>query len=231
MSDAAPLDGIHACVFDAYGTLFDFASAAARCTDALGDNAQALTALWRDKQLQYTWLRAAQNRHADFWQVTGDALDFALETLGIADRQGALSQRLMDCYLTLDAFPEVPEVLRQLKAAGFVTAILSNGTPAMLAAAVQHAAIGSALDHVLSVEEVGAFKPAPAVYQLAVDCLGVPPSAIAFQSSNAWDIHAASAFGLRTVWCNRSGQRRERLPGTPDREVKTLAELPGFLRR
>ena len=231
MSDAALLDGIRACVFDAYGTLFDFASAAARCADALGDKAQALTPLWRDKQLQYTWLRAAQNRHADFWQVTGDALDFALETLGIADRQGALRRRLMDCYLTLEAFPEVPTVLRQLKSAGFVTAILSNGTPEMLAAAVQHAGIGGVLDHVLSVEEVGVFKPAPAVYRLAVDRLGIPSNAIAFQSSNAWDIHAASAFGLRTVWCNRSGQRRERLPGAPDREVKTLAELPDLLRR
>jgi 2-haloacid dehalogenase len=230
MSNAAPLERIRACVFDAYGTLFDFASAAARCADVLGDKATTLTPLWRDKQLQYTWLRAAQHRHADFWQVTGDALDFALETLAISDGRGTLRQRLMDCYRTLDAFPEVPEVLRQLKAAGFVTAILSNGTPAMLAAAVQHAGIGSALDHVLSVEEVGVFKPAPAVYQLAVDRLGVPPGAIAFQSSNAWDIHAASAFGLRTVWCNRSGQRRERLPGAPDREIATLAELPELLR-
>jgi 2-haloacid dehalogenase len=229
MSDAARLEGIRACVFDAYGTLFDFASAASRCADALGDKARALTPLWRDKQLQYTWLRAAQHRHADFWQVTGDALDFALETLDISDTQGALRKRLMDCYLALDAFPEVPEVLPQLKAAGFVTAILSNGTPAMLAAAVQHAGIGGALDRVLSVEEVGAFKPAPAVYQLAVDRLSIPPNAIAFQSSNAWDIHAASAFGLRTVWCNRSGQRRERLPGAPDREIATLAELTDLL--
>jgi 2-haloacid dehalogenase len=230
MTGAAPLTDIRACVFDAYGTLFDFASAAMRCADALGDKANALTPLWRDKQLQYTWLRAAQRRHADFWQVTGDALDFALETLAISDERGTLRQRLMDCYLTLDAFPEVPEVLRQLKAAGFATAILSNGTPAMLAAAVQHAGISRALDQVLSVEEVGAFKPAPAVYRLAIDRLGVSPSAIAFQSSNAWDIHAASAFGLRTVWCNRSGQRRERLPGAPDRVVATLAELPELLR-
>jgi 2-haloacid dehalogenase len=229
MSDTARLEGIRACVFDAYGTLFDFASAASRCADVLGDKAKALTPLWRDKQLQYTWLRAAQDRHADFWQVTADALDFALETLDITDANGTLRRRLMDCYLTLDAFPEVPEMLRQLKAAGFVTAILSNGTPAMLAAAVQHAGIGSGLDHVLSVEEVGAFKPAPAVYQLAVDRLDVPPGAIAFQSSNAWDIHAASAYGLHTVWCNRSGQRRERLPGVPDREIKSLAELVGLL--
>ena len=120
-------------------------------------------------------------------------------------------------------------LFRSLKAAGFATAILSNGTPAMVAAAVKHAGIGSILDRVLTVEEVGVFKPAPAVYQLAVDRLGVSKAAIAFQSSNAWDIHAASAFGLRTVWCNRSGQKRERLPGAPDREITTLAELPALL--
>lgn len=228
MAGAAPLAGIRACVFDAYGTLFDVASAASRCADVLGDRAPPLAQLWRDKQLQYTWLRAAQNRHADFWQVTGDALDFALETLGVDD--AALRARLVQLYRTLDAYPEVPGVLRQLKAAGFATAILSNGTPEMLADAVAAAGIGDALDHVLSVEAVGVFKPAPAVYQLAVDRLGVPAAAIAFQSSNAWDIHAASAFGMRTVWCNRSGQRRERLPGAPDREIKTLASLPDLLR-
>src|SRR5580698_10032373 len=117
MERAAPLSGIRACVFDAYGTLFDFASAAARCADQLGGKAEALSQLWRDKQLQYTWLRAAQHRHADFWQVTGDALDFALETLGIADP--ALRARLMQLYRTLDAFSEVPATLRRLKAAGF----------------------------------------------------------------------------------------------------------------
>jgi 2-haloacid dehalogenase len=230
MVEQTPLGGIRACVFDAYGTLFDFASAASRCADALGDQAERLTPLWRDKQLQYTWLRAAQNRHADFWQVTGDALEFAMETLGVVDVQAALRRRLMDCYLTLDVFSEVPETLRRLKAGGFATAILSNGTPDMLAAAIEHAGMGVSLDHVLSVEEVGVFKPARAVYQLAVERLGVPASAISFQSSNAWDIHAASAFGMRTVWCNRSGQRRERLPGAPDREIATLAELPNLLR-
>lgn len=228
MAGAAPLSGIRACVFDAYGTLFDFASAAARCADRLGGKAEVLSQLWRDKQLQYTWLRAAQHRHADFWQVTGDALDFALETLGIADP--TLRARLMKLYRTLDAFAEVPAMLPRLKTAGFATAILSNGTPDMLADAVAHAGIETALDHVLSVEAVGVFKPAPAVYQLAVDQLGIPPTAIVFLSSNAWDIHAASAFGLRTIWCNRSGQRHERLPGVPDREIKTLAELPDLLR-
>src|SRR5499425_2622836 len=133
----APLIGVRACVFDAYGTLFDFAAAAKRCSDALGDDIDRLTALWRDKQLQYTWLRAAQGRHADFWQVTGDALDFALETLGI-DRPG-LRDRLMTLYLALDPFPEVADVLERLKASGIRTAILSNGTPKMLKAAVESA--------------------------------------------------------------------------------------------
>jgi 2-haloacid dehalogenase len=221
------LTGVKACVFDAYGTLFDFASAAKACRDVLGENAERLTALWRDKQLQYTWLRAVQGRHADFWQVTGDALDFTLETLGIAD--AGLRQRLMNLYLTLAVFPEVPDVLRRLKQAGMRTAILSNGSPAMLDAAVKGARLDDLLDAVLSVEEAGVYKPHPKVYQLAVERLGVPASAIAFQSSNAWDAHAASAFGMQVVWCNRYGQRPERLPGAPDREVKSLAELPDLV--
>ena len=220
---------VRACVFDAYGTLFDFASAAAACADVLGDKAAAVTALWRDKQLQYTWLRGLQGRHADFWQVTGDALDFTLDTLAIADAN--VRDRLMSLYRTLACFPEVPQVLRRLKEAGFVTAILSNGSPSMLADAVAGARLGDLLDHVLSVEEVGVFKPHASVYRLAVDRLGVPASAISFQSSNAWDAHAASAFGMRVVWCNRYGQRRERLPGAPDREIRTLAELPSLLAR
>ncbi len=220
---------VRACVFDAYGTLFDFASAAAACADVLGDKAAAVSALWRDKQLQYTWLRGLQGRHADFWQVTGDALDFTLDTLAIADAN--VRDRLMSLYRTLDCFPEVPQVLRRLKEAGFVTAILSNGSPSMLADAMAGARLGDLLDHVLSVEEVGMFKPHPSVYRLAVDRLGVPASAISFQSSNAWDAHAASAFGMCVVWCNRYGQRRERLPGAPDREIRSLAELPPLLVR
>jgi len=220
---ATPLSDIRACVFDAYGTLFDYASAAAGCRHVLGDRIGPLTALWRDKQLQYTWLRALQGRHADFWQVTGDALDFALG-LGLDDPP--LRGRLMDLYRTLDTFPEVPEMLKRLKAAGLRTAILSNGSPDMLDAAVNKAGIGDLLDAVLSVELVGVYKPHPKVYQLAVDRLAVPAGAISFQSSNAWDAYAASAFGMRVVWCNRYGQRPERLPGKPDHEIASLAELP-----
>jgi 2-haloacid dehalogenase len=222
-----PLTGIKACVFDAYGTLFDFASAARSCADVLSDAVDRVSALWRDKQLQYTWLRAAQGRHADFWAVTGDALDFTLETLGIA-RPG-LRERLMQLYLALEPFPEVPGVLAALRRAGHKTAILSNGTPAMLYAIVTGAGLGGMFDAVLSVEEVGAFKPDRRVYALAVDRLGLPAPAIAFQSSNAWDAHAASAFGMRVVWCNRYGQRRERLPGAPDCEIATLADLPALV--
>jgi 2-haloacid dehalogenase len=219
----ARLHGIRACVFDAYGTLFDFGSAVARCGSALGDRADALTVLWREKQLQYSWLRSLQGRHADFWKVTGDALDYALEALAI-DRPD-LRDKLMELYKTLDVFPEVPSVLGQLKSRGFTTAILSNGTPIMLSAAIDHAGIGSFLDCALSVEEVGIYKTAPQVYQLAVDRLDVAPEEISFQSSNAWDVHAASAFGMQTVWCNRNRQPHERLPGRPDREVSDLGAL------
>jgi 2-haloacid dehalogenase len=223
----AQLTGIRACVFDAYGTLFDYASAAASCRDVLGEKFAALATLWRDKQLQYTWLRSLQGVHADFWQVTGDSLDYALETLAINDP--ALRERLMNLFLRLEAFPEVADTLRRLKDAGLRTAILSNGTPDMLRAVIDNAKLGSLLDEVLSVEEAGVFKTHPRVYQLAVDRLGVPADAISFQSSNAWDAYAASAFGMRVVWCNRYGQRRERLPGAPDFELRSLAELPPLL--
>jgi 2-haloacid dehalogenase len=221
------LGGIRACVFDAYGTLFDYASAAARCGDVLGNRLVGLNALWRDKQLQYSWLRALQGRHADFWQVTGDALDFAMATLGLTG--SALRERLMNLYLTLDAFPEVPETLQRLKTAGLKTAVLSNGTTDMLHSAIGNAGIGHLLDIVLSVEEVGVYKPHASVYQLAVGRLGIQREAISFQSSNSWDAYAASAFGMRVVWCNRYGQQPERLPGKPDREVRSLADLPGLL--
>lgn len=220
----APIPGIKACAFDAYGTLFDFASAPARCAELPPDKIGAVTALWRDKQLQYTWLRTIQGRHADFWQVTGEALDFTLETLGLG--RPSLRDALMQLYLTLDVFPEVPSTLERLKRGGMRTAILSNGSPRMLEAIVHNAGLAELIDLVLSVEEVGAFKTHPKVYQLAVDRLGIAAAAISFQSSNAWDAYAASAFGMRVVWCNRYGQRPERLPGAPDREIKSLTELP-----
>jgi 2-haloacid dehalogenase len=224
---AEPLTGIKACVFDAYGTLFDFASAARSCRDVLGDRIDQVTTLWRDKQLQYAWLRSIQGRHADFWQVTGDALDFTLDTLGIADAK--LRERLMQLYLTLDTFPEVHDVVRKLKDAKAKLAILSNGSPKMLDPVMKASKLDRDFEAVLSIEDAGVYKPHARVYQLAVDRLGVPASAIAFMSTNGWDAYAASAFGMRVVWCNRYNLRRERLPGNPDREIKSLSELPALL--
>ncbi|HCZ15858.1 MAG TPA: haloacid dehalogenase type II, partial [Candidatus Accumulibacter sp.] len=197
------LNGVEACVFDAYGTLFDFNTAALAARDELGDDWQRLSDLWRQKQLQYTWLRGLAGRHADFWQVTGDALDFSLATLQI-DRPG-LRARLMDLYLHLGTYPEVAATLRELKAGGMKLAILSNGTPAMLAAVVTSSGLDGVFDAVLSVEDVGAFKPHPAVYGLASDRLRVAPAAICFLSSNGWDAYSAKAFGFRVLWCNRFG--------------------------
>ena len=220
------LKGIRVCVFDAYGTIFDFASAAGRCSAIPEQRRSGLTALWREKQLQYTWLRALQGRYVDFWQVTSDALDFAIESM---DLERSAHAELMELYRTLQAFPEVPNVLHALRDRGFATAILSNGSPEMLHAAVAGSGLDALFDAVLSVDAVGTFKTHPTVYQYAVDQLGVSADGIAFQSSNAWDAYAASDFGFHVVWCNRYVQRRERLPGQPDREIRSLSELPELL--
>jgi 2-haloacid dehalogenase len=218
--------GIEACVFDAYGTLFDVHSAVARLRPRIGAQADALSQLWRAKQLEYTWLRSLMGRHADFWQVTGDALDHALARTGV---DAAVRDPLMQAYLALDAYPEVPDTLRRLRAGGLMTAILSNGQPRMLEVAARTAGIEELLDAILSVEEVGIFKPHPRVYQLAVDQLAIRPDRIAFQSSNAWDISGAATFGLRAVWINRQGAPAERLPGAAEHELRDLSGLPALL--
>lgn len=177
--------------------------------------------------MQYTWLRGLAGHHADFWQVTGDALDFAMTTLNIADAD--LRDRLMHLYLGLSAYPEVPETLRRLKAGGMKLAILSNGTPHMLESAVRNAGIDDVFDAVLSVEEVGVYKPHPSVYRLASDRLRISPEKICFLSSNSWDAFSAKAFGFRVLWCNRFGQVPERIPEMPDGEMTDLSGLPGLL--
>lgn len=218
---------IGACVFDAYGTLFDVHSAARRASDALGDKAAGVSAVWRDKQLQYTWLRSLMGSHADFWQVTGEALDFALAAHGIEDQ--ALRGRLMELYLSLEAYPDVVPALSRLRAAGRQTAILSNGSPAMLDAAVESAGLNAILDASLSIEEVGIYKPDSRVYQLAVDRLGVEAARICFVSTNCWDAHGAAHFGFTVAWMNRFGQQDERLPGAPAAIMQGLDALPGLL--
>ena len=224
---ATKLNDIAACVFDAYGTLFDVHSAAARCRDELAEKCDAVSQLWRQKQLEYTWLRSLMGRHEDFWQVTSDALDFSLATHGIDNPN--LRARLMQLYLDLDAYPDALPALERLRELGMKTAILSNGSPTMLTAAVKSGGLTGLFDAVLSVEAVKIFKPHHTVYQLAVDALHVPVPGIAFFSSNGWDIAGAAVFGLHTIWINRAGLTPEVLPGTPNLELRSLADVPDLV--
>ena len=207
-------------VFDAYGTLFDVHSATSLHQQKLGEKAQSISALWRTKQLEYTWLRSLMGRYVNFGQVTQDALDYALESHGIQD--GGLRQDLMNAYQKLSCYPEVPETLGKLKHHVLGTAILSNGSLEMLEAAVRNSSLEELLDGVYSVDTIRIFKPDPQVYQLAVDQLGCDPKEILFFSSNAWDVCGSATFGFQTVWVNRFGQTPERLPGNPVLEIKTL---------
>ena len=218
---------VKACVFDAYGTLFDVHSAVRRGGQALGDKAGAVSELWRQKQLEYTWLRSLMGTHVEFWQVTADSLDFALSASGVQD--AALHEKLMGLYLSLDAYEEVDATLARLKAAGLVTAILSNGSPRMLEAAVRSAQLGDRLDDVLSVEDVGIYKPDARVYQLAVDRLGVTREEICFLSSNCWDAKGAAHFGFKVAWINRFHRETDRLPGDFTTVIHRLDELPALL--
>lgn len=220
-------------VFDAYGTLFDVAGAARLAAaepggSALADSWPRLAGDWRRKQLEYTWLRAITGRHADFEAVTQDALDWAMEAAGLAD--AALRARLMRLYDTLPAFPEVPGVLERLARSGRRLAILSNGTPRMLQAAVASSGLGPSLNAVLSVEEVGIYKPASAVYALVPTRLGAAAAETLFVSSNGWDIAGAAGFGFDTFWINRAGDPVDRMPHRPariGRDLSALLELPG----
>ena len=225
MSD---IQNVQACVFDAYGTLFDIHAPTAAIADELGDKAQSLSDMWRAKQLQYTWLRSLMDEYTDFWQVTGEGLDYALAAHDIDNP--AIRQALMDLYLTLDAYPDALATLQQLKDAGYATGILSNGSPDMLAAAVKNSGLAPLMDEVMSVQDVGIFKPSARVYQLAVDRMGVSPQEICFVSANAWDVSGAAHFGFQVAHLNRFGQPGEKLPGTPKAMMKSLSDLPPLLR-
>ena len=226
---------ITTCIFDAYGTLFDVAAAARHVASEPGraDFAQqwpALSEKWRQKQLQYSWLRAITGDHTDFWSVTKDGLDWALESEGLDDDSG-LRDRLLALYWQLSAFPEVPAMLAKLREAGMNTAILSNGSPEMLSGAVQSAGLGEVLDDVLSVESVGIFKPAPQVYDMVIQRFGCAKSHVLFVSSNGWDASAAAAYGFATVWVNRAGDPVDRLPGQPDHILRDLVSIPDLVTR
>lgn len=221
------LSSVRAIAFDAYGTLFDVHAPAAQLAEEIGPTASAISELWRQKQLQYTWLRSLMGAYADFWQVTQDALDYAMEVHGVADAD--LRERLLSLYRDLDAYPDAVKALSKLRERGITTAILSNGDPGMLNAATTHAGFAQHLDHILSVDTVGIFKPAPRTYQLAVDAFGLSPSQIGFVSANAWDVAGAAHFGLAVCHLNRFSQPLEHLPAKPLAVINRLSKLPDLL--
>lgn len=211
------------CVFDAYGTIFDLACRLGRASAVLGDDAGPVLALWRQKQLEYTWLRTLMNRFVSFDRVTEEALDFALHARDRYDPE--LARVLLDGFVHLTAYDDVAPALRQLRSLGHTCAILSNGTPASLASALQSSGLEEVMSHVWSASSVQRFKPDPRVYQLASDGLGLRPSQVIFVSANAWDAAGAAAFGFRAFWLNRTGGMKERLGSDAPRELSSLEQL------
>ncbi len=221
------LSDIEICVFDAYGTLYDFNSAVARHRAAIGPKADALSEMWRTKQIQYTWLRNSMNAYAPFWQVTGEALDNCLATFGITDR--SVREKLLGAYLALDPFPEVPAMLDRLKKAGKRLAILSNGNPEMLEPMVKASGLADRFEAVISVDDARVFKVDPRTYRLVEKATGVKPDKVCFLSSNCWDAHGAAHFGFKTLWVNRGGLPEDNLPGTVVAHIKDLSHLPAMI--
>ena len=222
------LEGIQAVVFDAYGTLFDVQAPVMKLASEIGDKAVSLGALWRQKQLEYTWLRSLMGTHADFWVVTRDALDFALAELEISE--SGLADELMTLYLKLDVFPDVMETLTALRLRGKRLAILSNGSPSMLDSITRHAGLEKTFEHVLSVEEIGIYKPSRRVYRLAMQKFHIQDApSICFVSANTWDAQAAAQFGFQVVRIARTPKRDDRLPGKPARMISGLGELAALV--
>ena len=210
-------------VFDAYGTLFDVASPVRRHTEAIGPLSDRLAELWRLKQLEYTWVRSMCGAYQDFEVLTADSLDFSMASLGLKNE--TLRSNLLDAYKFPACYQEVPAALAALKSSGVKTAILSNGTPAMLQAAVTAAEIGQYFDAILSVDRVKIFKTSPQAYRLVTSHFGCAPADVSFHSSNRWDIAGAAAFGFHTVWVNRRRAPNEYEGLGPDREISDLSQL------
>ncbi|CAN5474364.1 haloacid dehalogenase type II [soil metagenome] len=224
----AKLEGIQACVFDAYGTLFDVHSPMVRLATEIGPKADDISKLWRLKQLEYTWIRSLMGVHADFWKVTGDALDYALAFHAIDDP--GLKDELMVLYLKLEAYPGVEEALRALRGRGKRLAILSNGSPSMLDSAVRSAGLEKLFEAVISVEDVGIYKPSRRVYRLAMQKLAIHDApSICFVSSNTWDAQGAAQFGFQAVKVNYAASLDENLPGRPACYVTSLGEITDLI--
>ena len=213
--------------FDAYGTLFDVYSVSSLAEELFPGNGAQLATIWRDKQIEYTRLRTLCDKYADFWQVTGDALDYACATLGLEPTPSSRG-RLMGQYAELSAFPENAAQLRRLKDAGITLSILSNGTPWMLDQAVKASGLEGYFEHILSVDAVKRFKTAPEAYQMGPDALGCHTKEILFVSSNCWDICGATWFGYRTIWLNRYGLPLERLGVEPHQIGTSLEDVADY---
>jgi 2-haloacid dehalogenase len=213
----------HAYVFDAYGTLFDVHAALARHRAEAGPEAERFSEIWRTKQLEYTWTLTLAGSYVDFWTLTERALDYAFGRVPAVDR--ALRPKLLEAYFKLDAFPEAAEALAALKSRGLQLAILSNGSPPMLAAATEASGLGGSLDAVLSVDTVRVYKPRPEVYALVTDRFRIAPQEVVFVSSNRWDVMGAASFGFRAVWVNRGRMPDEYPDRPPEHTIASLAEL------
>jgi 2-haloacid dehalogenase len=221
------MSGANVYVFDAYGTLFDVHAAIARHRVAAGPDAERFSEIWRVKQLEYAWTLTLAGHYTDFWTLTELALDYAFDRVPAVNR--ALRGKLLDAYLTLDAFADARAALTKLKARGQRIAILSNGTPRMLEAAVQASGIAPRCDAVLSVNAVRMYKPRPEVYALVTERFGIEPDEVAFVSSNRWDIMGAASFGFRAVWVNRAQMPQEYPRQPPIHTVSDLSALPSLV--
>jgi 2-haloacid dehalogenase len=223
MDDFKMTSAINTYVFDAYGTLFDVHSAVERYEARIGAHAREMSELWRSRQVEYSWTYSLMGRKSNFWQLTQLALDYSMARFGLSD--DALRADLMNAYLQLHAYPEVPHVLRTLKERGARVIILSNGTEPMVRSAVRSAGLEEWVDNILSVDEVEIFKPHPRVYELVAHTLDISPDAVSFQSCNPWDAAGAASYGFRVVWINRKGLPAEYPLAGARREVRSLHGL------
>jgi len=216
------MKNVKAIIFDAYGTLFDVNSAAEKCKGKIGDKWEGFANYWRTTQLEYTWLRSLMNRHKDFWQVTEDSLDKSMKAFKI---DISMRSELLDLYKTLSIFPEVKEVLNNLKEKNYKLAILSNGTPALLNQLVKNNNLDSIFDDIFSIEEVGIFKPSSKVYDIPIKKYQIQKNDVVFLSANTWDISGGGNYGYNTVWLNRNNNTFDNLDYKPQNHIKDLSEL------
>ncbi len=216
------MKNVKAIIFDAYGTLFDVNSAAEKCKDKIGDKWESFANYWRTTQLEYTWLRSLMDRHKDFWQITEDSLDKSMKAFKI---ESSMRDELLDLYKILSTFPEVKEVLNNLKKKNYKLAILSNGTPSLLDELVKSNNLDSIFDDIFSIEEVGIYKPSSKVYDIPINKFKIQKNEVVFLSANTWDVSGGGNYGYNSVWVNRNNNIFDSLDYIPQNQVKNLGEL------